>query len=144
VVVVDAPQPDAAIDAPLWLPGERPLPRSAGNENPPMCMQASACAAACDSGDGASCYWLGVMYVTKSDVPMDVPHDPQKGLEKFLEACDHGITLGCNGAAQLFRLGSLGIPFDEARSRRLFEKACGLGMDAACRNAKQMKVTPAR
>ena len=59
-------------------------------------------------------------------------------LAKFLEACDHGITLGCNGAAQLFRMGSLGIPFDEARAKRLFLKACDLGMTAACQNAKRM------
>ena len=105
-----------------------------------MCRDPGPCRAACDSGDGAGCYWLGIMYMTKADVSLGVPYDPVKGNDLLLQACDHGITLGCNGAAQNLRMGSLeGVPQDLPRAQRLFDKACGLGMEAACHNAKGMR-----
>jgi hypothetical protein len=140
---IDAAVIDAAmIDAAPWALGERPLPPDAGNEHPVMCTEAYQCREACDTGDGAGCYWLGIMYVTKSDVSMGVPFDPQQGLELLLRSCDAGITLGCNGAGKIIQLGNMGIPVDAPRALRLFDKGCALGMDAACSNAKRMRTPP--
>ncbi len=79
------------------------------------------------------------MYATKSDTDMGVKYDPAKGLDMFLRSCDLGITLGCNAAAQLFRLGLPGLPVDLPRSQRLFKKACDLGMEVACEREKSMR-----
>jgi TPR repeat protein len=127
-------------DAALWLPGDKNVPREAANDSPKMCTEAAACTSLCDAGDGPGCYWLGVMHATRSDIDMGVPYDPQKALSLFLQSCDFGVTLGCNGAAQIFRVGSMGIASDIPRAQRLFQKACDLGMTGApCEYAKSLK-----
>lgn len=136
--MADAATPDAVVDASPWRAGERPVERSAANDSPKMCMDPGVCTSLCEQGDGAGCYWLGVMHSTKSDVDMGVPYDPDKAIAQFLLACDLGITLGCNGAAQIFRVGSYDKPVDLPRAQRLFQKACDLGHEPACRYAKSL------
>jgi hypothetical protein len=83
--------------------------------------------AACDRGDGESCFVLGSLYYAGGGVPKD----PAAAVALFRQSCKNGWPRGCGGLAECYRAGQ-GTSADAAQASAYFEKACRGGVAASC------------
>ncbi|KAJ1446748.1 hypothetical protein M885DRAFT_545370 [Pelagophyceae sp. CCMP2097] len=70
---------------------------------------------ACDNGDQASCYLVGMHHLRTTKVSK---RNPLQGLKHLTLACDDGHAPACHNLAVMFKKGDEGIPADAAQ----FEK----------------------
>jgi TPR repeat protein len=89
--------------------------------------------AACDRGDGESCFLLGSLsYAGKS-----VAKDPGRAFMLLERSCSLGFWRGCGGVAECYRAG-VGTTVDNARAIKEFDKACQAGIASSCFSASSM------
>lgn len=81
--------------------------------------------AACDSGQGAACHRLGILYGAGRKGE-NVLADPERAADFFRRACEGESAAGCAD------LGIMIQAADEARARELFRQACKGGSAAGC------------
>jgi TPR repeat protein len=89
--------------------------------------------AACDRGDGESCFLLGSLYYAGSGLPRDV----SRAFALFQRSCSTGWWRGCGGLGECYRAGS-GTPVDNALAIENFDKACRNGIAPSCFSAASM------
>jgi TPR repeat protein len=116
-----------------------PPPRSPGvetaSEEPvSRCGATPECEESCNSGDGASCEWLGQMYETGEGVAQDY------GLasEYYQRACNHSQATACGHLAMMYDIG-LAVPEDPLRAAQLYGRACQAGSRWACTRQEQLQ-----
>ena len=84
---------------------------------------------ACDSGDGAGCYNLGVMYYKGEGVSQD---KLRAGMY-YAQGCDLREGSSCTNLGMMYSKGE-GVSQDKEEAVRSYDKGCGLGDGKGCYN----------
>ena len=89
---------------------------------------------ACDGGDMAGCYNLGVRYADGQGVKQD----EFKAVKLYTKACDGGQMGGCYNLGNMFYYGR-GIRQSNKNALKYWGKACDSGDADACKNYAVVK-----
>jgi TPR repeat protein len=84
-------------------------------------------------GLAIACDNLGGLYERGTEVP----HDMDRALRLYAEACGRGDLTGCNNVGHMYELGR-GVPQDFVRASHWYEKACDGGVPLGCSNLTQL------
>ena len=82
---------------------------------------------ACDVGDGAGCYKLGVLYAKGKGVEQSY----SKAADYLRKACDLGYGMGCAGLGFSYFTGE-GVKQSYSKAADYLRKACDLGYGLGC------------
>ena len=89
--------------------------------------------AACDRGDGESCFLLGSLEFAGTGVAKN----PDRAFSLLQKSCSLGWARGCAGVAECYRAG-VGTTADSSRALVQFDKACRGGVATSCFSAAAM------
>jgi len=95
--------------------------------------QGSFFQAACEKGDGESCFLLGSLYYAGEGLPKS----PDRAFQLFQKSCSAGWWRGCSGLGECYRAGA-GTAVDNERALENFDKACQEGIAPSCFSASSM------
>ena len=84
---------------------------------------------ACDVGDGAGCFNLGLLYAKGEGVKQSY----SKAADYYRKACDLGYGGGCSDLGILYRNGE-GVKQSYSEAADYYRKACDLGDGDGCNN----------
>jgi TonB family protein len=96
----------------------------------PAANSRQALQVACDRGDAARCYDLGVSYQTAKGGQQD----QVRATALFQGACESGLAQGCHALGVAYSRG-FGVQPDERRAATLYQQACDGGYASGCVNA---------